>query len=340
MGKKIYAIATVVILIVVGIGGYMYYKRTPTYTLSLIRDSVQKHDYETFSKHVDTKNLLSTAFDDIVTHTMGDLQEQKGLNAMAAGLVNLMKPSIVDALQNKIEQAVKGGDSKPADNAQSANKNINTEKAANNMQEKLHFDRTKFKDVAYTNDNGDGFSIVGITLTDEFLSKDFILELKMKQLDDGTWQILNIYNLNDYLTEIEQAEKDKLAEINKPVQDQLDAQVAFSDVRPTIIARDSWGISIDLVIAANLSITSEKQIKAIEGEHTLTKDGMYSWTRPFRIEDVANSITITYSLNPFIPEDKTLVNAGIDGATISTKITGIEYQDGSTLKLKTSLLDN
>ena len=64
----------------------MYYKRTPTYTLSLIRDSVQKHDYETFSKHVDTKNLLSTAFDDIVTHTMGDLQEQKGLNAMAAGL--------------------------------------------------------------------------------------------------------------------------------------------------------------------------------------------------------------------------------------------------------------
>ena len=208
------------------------------------------------------------------------------------------------------------------------------------MQEKLHFDRTKFKDVAYTNDNGDGFSIVGITLTDEFLSKDFILELKMKQLDDGTWQILNIYNLNDYLTEIEQAEKEKLAEINKPVQDQLDAQVAFSDVRPTIIARDSWGISIDLVIAANLSIISEKPIKAIEGEHTLTKDGMYSWTRPFRIEDVANSITTTYSLNPFIPEDKTLVNAGIDGATISTKITGIEYQDGSTLKLKTSLLDN
>ena len=58
MGKnKVFiAIGIIVALLAAAAGGYMYYKRTPTYTFNLIKEAVEKHDYDTFSRHVDTEN--------------------------------------------------------------------------------------------------------------------------------------------------------------------------------------------------------------------------------------------------------------------------------------------
>lgn len=44
--KKFIAIAVVILLIICGIGGYLYYKRTPAYSMQLIQESVKEHNWK------------------------------------------------------------------------------------------------------------------------------------------------------------------------------------------------------------------------------------------------------------------------------------------------------
>jgi hypothetical protein len=39
----------------------------------------------------------------------------------------------------------------------------------------------------------------------------------MRQLKDGTWQIIELSNLKEYIKEVEQARKAKSAELNQPI---------------------------------------------------------------------------------------------------------------------------
>ena len=107
MNKKTGIIAGIIVavLIIGGIAGYMYYKRTPTYTFDLIKTSVEKHDWDTFSKHVDTKNVISTSYDAFVEGAMeSDEDMDEDVKGMASGFAKLLKPSIVDALNQEVEQ--------------------------------------------------------------------------------------------------------------------------------------------------------------------------------------------------------------------------------------------
>jgi hypothetical protein len=76
---------------------------------------------------------------------------------------------------------------------------------------------TKFKGIAYTKKADNGIATVGIILTDNDLGKDFTLDIKMRQLKDGTWQIIELSNLKEYIKEVEQARKAKSAELNQPI---------------------------------------------------------------------------------------------------------------------------
>lgn len=55
----------IVIAILCAIAFYfLYWIKTPAYSLNIIRESVEKHDVATFEKHVDMDTLYTKAFDD------------------------------------------------------------------------------------------------------------------------------------------------------------------------------------------------------------------------------------------------------------------------------------
>ena len=204
MSKKTGIIAAIVaiVLLLGGIAGYMYYKRTPTYTFNLIKTSVEKHDWDTFSKHVDTKNVISTSYDAFLESAMESEDDvDEDMKGMVSGFAKLLKPGIVEALNDEVEQWVKTGEKKEPEKKAGSKDEQNAQNAAENMTKETGFDTSSFKGVTYTKDDGD-FSLVGITIEDSQLKKDFTLELKMRQLDDGTWQILEISNLKEYLLEM------------------------------------------------------------------------------------------------------------------------------------------
>ena len=65
----------------------------------------------------------------------------------------------------------------------------------------------------------------------------------MQQLTDDTWKITKINNLKTLINERDQALQNKLAELNAPVQKQIDDAVAVSPQKIFITSAPYSGVS-------------------------------------------------------------------------------------------------
>lgn len=85
----------------------------------------------------------------------------------------------------------------------------------------------QYQGVEKIQKNG-SIAVVTIKVFDSELGKHFLVELAMQQLADDTWQITKINNLKTLINERDQALQNKLAELNAPVQKQIDDAVAVA----------------------------------------------------------------------------------------------------------------
>ena len=179
---------------------FLYWTKTPVYSANIIRESIAKHDVVTFEKHVDMDTLYGKGYDDAIIAI--DRIEGNGIstNPFAMGILQMMKPAIVNELKAKTLEEVKG-----VDNGQSSKKNQAT-KMAEGLQEKADVKNADFKDITVVSkENGE--AIVAVTLHNKKFNKDFELKVKMAELQDGTWKLKEITNLVDFLVEVDKADK-------------------------------------------------------------------------------------------------------------------------------------
>ena len=116
------------------------------------------------------------------------------------GILQMIKPAIVNELKVKTLEEIKG-----VDNGQSSKKNQAT-KMAEDLQEKADVKNADFKDITVVSkENGE--AIVAVTLHNKKFNKDFELKVKMAELQDGTWKLKEITNLVDFLVEVDKADK-------------------------------------------------------------------------------------------------------------------------------------
>ena len=116
------------------------------------------------------------------------------------GILQMMKPAIVNELKAKTLEEIKG-----VDNGQSSKKNQAT-KMAEDLQEKADVKNADFKDITVVSKEK-GEAIVALTLHNKKFNKDFELKVKMAELQDGTWKLKEITNLVDFLVEVDKADK-------------------------------------------------------------------------------------------------------------------------------------
>ena len=116
------------------------------------------------------------------------------------GILQMMKPAIVNELKAKTLEEVKG-----VDNGQSSKKNQAT-KMAEDLQEKADVENADFKDITVVSKEK-GEAIVAVTLHNKKFNKDFELKVKMAELQDGTWKLKEIINLVEFLVEVDKADK-------------------------------------------------------------------------------------------------------------------------------------
>lgn len=211
--KKVIALVVAVVLIACGIGGYMYYKRTPAYSLQLIQDSVKEHNWEQFSRHVDTKSMADSAFDDIIELSLAeDKTMDAQTKALAANFAKLLKPTLTSLIESSVKEYVETGEFKDLDDNQDNSKKVKRSKTnpAENILKETNAEKLKFTGVKSTEKDAVG-TVVAMGLHDESLNADYELKIRMIQLEDGTWKMNKIENLKDFYNATQEAEKNKKA---------------------------------------------------------------------------------------------------------------------------------
>lgn len=207
-------------LIVGGVSWYfMYFTKTPEYSLSLIKESVQKHDLEGFKKHVDMDSLFSRGYDDLVIAMVDtDKTMDEGQKKMVAGFAQMLKGTVVTAFKDGITRYVETGEWKAKEEAESQDQQkINTDQ----MADRTGIKNSSFKGIAYTQKDG-ATATVGIKIFDESANKEVILDVKMRELNDGTWQIAELSNFKTYLDEIGKGKKENLKKYIEETQPIID----------------------------------------------------------------------------------------------------------------------
>ena len=184
--KKLILLA-LIIAAVFGFGGYRYYQTTATYSLNLIRESVENHDWHEFSKRVDVDTILNDGLDEIINSQVeSDSLAEKFTRQITGGFVQMLKPSIVEKMKTDLQKTIQTVEEK-------AGIIVEDKDEPNNFKKRFEFAGIDSAD--YEND----LANVRIKIHDNLDDRDMFIELQMIKLDDGTWKVSKVSNLKDIL---------------------------------------------------------------------------------------------------------------------------------------------
>ena len=201
MSKKKLFIAALVAVVAIILGWYfLYFTKTPVYSLNLAREAVEKHDVNAFKKHVDMDSIIGSSYDDVVAMQLEDPEiKNSPFKELAEVMFQGLKPKIVPILSNEIYNAI-------AKQPESSEQNAREKQAADEMKEKTGVKDLEFKSIGSATVDGNS-AVVPVTFNSKELNQDVTFNLAMKKLDDGTWQAVKINNFKEFLILVEQHEK-------------------------------------------------------------------------------------------------------------------------------------
>lgn len=201
MSKKKLFIAALVAVVAIVLGWYfLYFTKTPVYSLNLAREAVEKHDVNAFKKHVDMDSIIGSGYDDVVAMQLEDPKiKNSPFKDLAEVMFQGLKPKIVPILSNEIYNAI-------AKQPESSEQNAREKQVADEMKEKTGVKDLEFKSIGSATVDGNS-AVVPVTFNSKELNQDVTFNLAMKKLDDGTWQAVKINNFKEFLALVEQHEK-------------------------------------------------------------------------------------------------------------------------------------
>lgn len=342
MGTNKKIIIGLLVCAILGICFYFFYwTKTPAYSINIIRESVQKHDVNTFEKHVDLDTLYNKGFDDMYI-AMGELTgEDFSSNPLLTGMLQMMKAPMIAEFKHKTMEAVKGNDN--SQEAGQPKQNDPQKPGINGMEDKVDIKNLDIRDIS-TISQEDNSAIVLLKLHNSKIDKDFGLKIRMNKLSDGKWKLKEITNLTEFIIETAKAEKEKLAEIDKPIKEQIYKTVQMTDARAKRRSTGQFIPSYSLHLNYTLKNISDKNIATVTAycEFWNSNGAMiksYPLNNFLNIPKgiTGNSVTII-DLNEFDGADKKLIDTN-DTTTIKPvlKVMSITFEDGSKIERPTKL---
>lgn len=255
-GQKI-AVAAISVMVCAALFYFFYYTKTPVYSMKLIGEAVQKHDLETFDRHVDVKHMLEKVFDDFVAKESKNKNGSLAGDAFALGLVNALKPVAVAELQDAVYAEV-------------AEKGAATQKKETKINVFERFKQNKraaeLKGVSTISKSGDT-AIVGIKYHNRRVDKDYTINVKMEKLSNGKWRAKELTNLIALLDQTERDEEEKLKELDKPFKEQIWKNVDLGEDYGYRIIKRGTGVNTDYTLEVRVPIRniSQKEIASVNG---------------------------------------------------------------------------
>mgnify|MGYP007101897546 CR=1 FL=1 len=338
-GQKI-AIAAISVVLCAALFYFFYYTKTPVYSMKLIGEAVQKHDLETFDRHVDVKHMAGRVFDDFVAKESKDKNGSLAGNAFALGLVTALKPVAVSEMQDAIYAEV-------------------VKKDAPSQQKKTEikvFDKFRsnskfatFKDISTISKNGET-AIVGVKYHNRKVDKDYTLNIKMEKLNDGKWRAKELTNLLELLDQTKKDEAEKLKELDKPFKEQVWKSVELTDYSAHRLYTVNNYYESQYFIEAKTALLNKsgKKITKVTGfiqlEHV---DAPFVSLKRFKMRPISgidvDQQAVTFSetkLNPYNEVDKEIINLyNSNKLFVRHFVMSLTFEDGTKIVRPTKLPD-
>lgn len=351
--KYVYWILLILVFIGLGIWYRFFYLTSPARSIERIVTAVEKKDKATITALVDIPTIASTGYDGLAHHHFNkynahEFSTNPFLTFMNASLKNIYLPSINRTLISLLDTPTE---------------EENRETVALTHQLWLFdpyftFTTWQYKgvDSVETEQNTDRVTLL---LHNTWLDCDVRLPLTMTRLDEYTWKVSDIADMELFLRDIDTGVKKKLAAINQPVQEEMNRLVTIDsvslpsiDVDPkedpkenTLSSKATAPVWKLLKIHAVLGLhTKDTPIAAIHVWYELRdKNNLLIFSGPFVIRDLPSdsttfSTTNQFLLSPFFESHKTLMSIqDFSSYTSTLEIQRIERKDGQVLEKKVSI---
>ena len=229
--KGMMMLAAVVVVALLAIGFYfLYWVKTPAYSLNLIRTSIQEHNLVTFEQHVDLRSLYSHGMDDILRaymRTQGSSSQSE--SDIVTGLYSVIKGSLVDGLVDATREYVQTGKfdngkhETPVD-IQGAIKQGIQKEMAKDVTGKDGL-KLEFKGIESTVKQGQTATVT-VKIGAKNSTKILPVKIKMQELVNGEWQVKEIANLSDILQQITDVSANKSGSAPQTTTPQQSAQAS------------------------------------------------------------------------------------------------------------------
>ncbi|WP_306538308.1 hypothetical protein [Megasphaera sp.] len=324
---------------------FLYWIKTPAYSLGLVQKSIENHDLSTFKRHVDLKSLYSRGFDD-------SLQEFTGggvLSPLLDSTVATIRNNFIQSMITETEKYVETGSFEATNQG-----DIRVITSMQKVREELDTPNLEYAGVKSTHIDGH-VAIVTINLHNKKLNKDFDLKIKMRAIDNGEWQVVEVTNLIEFMREQEKATQEKLAEINAPIKKKMDTAFDVSNrVAGSIVKPSSFLPAYYIRFQIGYTLPkSDQRVRSVMGYLSVKdKSGITAVTLPVQI----NYIDVMYnasdytpdkiwtfdsesedSLNPFIEKERKIYTEGLENYTLEFTIHKMTFADGKVLELQDKL---
>ncbi len=320
---------------------FSYWIKTPQYTLGLIGTATEKHDFATFAKHVDLETLYGNAYDDSIVASFGS---ERLASPILAALVKNIKGVAVPILIDQTRNYVNGGtmDEQDPSDADSPMLQNNGVDVVNNLKNKTGVNSMRYQGIENVEKDGTN-AFVTIKVLDKELDKHFLVKLLLRQLPDGSWQLLKIDNLQDLIAEREQVLQNKLAQLNEPIQEQLDAAVTIQPQEIQITSVTYSGVIRLLEADLQLTNTTAKEVQYFAGlielyspTNELFYSGNFASNKVLAPQQSA-VYKFNWELNPYLMDDAKVMHSDLKNMNCKTTLSNIVFADGSNLELLTQL---
>jgi hypothetical protein len=220
MAKRV-GVALLVAIVAAAALWYWRWTRSPRHALRAAARAAEQHDLTTFRKYVHTEELTARFVDDLLA-TVAEETRGEDLGGLAAGMVMMMRPQFVRAVQDALERGIETGAFEPKESQVG-----NPAREAASYWRRASETQSGFRRVAYVKQDGK-IAVAGLEMYDAELQQPFTVELKLR--DTGShWQVVEIANLRAVQKELEAATRKRLEVLNRPIRASLRQAVAIEN---------------------------------------------------------------------------------------------------------------
>lgn len=341
-------VALIVILIGGAAGGYWYYKRTPTYSLKLIRTAVEEHDWRAFQEHVDVETIGKDISRSMLTFYWKKdyvhIDEKLAYKLADKADMKIYEEPVAASLEQFVRNK-KSSSGKIADQY--------------NFQEKMVDIYTTSSIKSIDNiERGGSQATADIVVENSKYNLTFTLKVEMEQFNDGTWEVTSITNAAEVGEAFYNAYQKLLDEKNKATQEAIDKAIKIEG--PTVksvsmvqgMRFSPAYANVDISMPRTLgdkSISIERGEVIFEGvgddKNQIVRRRAF-WRNP-NIANVNMTVDDNYNMKLYANSDRLENLALLEAAKsefkdvkITYKTIKVEFSDGTSLELAEDPFEN